>query len=129
MALANLQGQSPVSFIAGGTITVGAAVYITAADTVSVTSAITQQVVGVALTSATVGLPVMVQTDGIAKCVASAAVSAGAELMPTGSGAGKCSTSSGATAVSFGLAKTAAGADGDVFEVILRPMLKSPANS
>lgn len=129
MAEFNLQGISPMSFIAGGTVVANRLVELSAANTVTATDAITDLPVGVALVGGSTGDLIPVQFAGKAKVCASAAVTAGAQVMPTASGAGKCSTSSGATARSIGQALTAAGADGDIIEVQLLIAGNTAANS
>lgn len=125
----NLQGVSPVSFIAGGTIIANRLVEISAANTVTATDAITDLPIGVALVGGSTGDLIPVQQFGKAKIVASAAVSVGAQLMPTASGSGKCLTAAGATARTIGQALTASGADGDVIEVQLMLAGNTAANS
>jgi len=125
----NLQGVSPQSFIAGGTIAANRLVEISAANTVTATDAIGDLPIGVALVSGVAGDLIPVQQFGKAKIVASAAVSAGAQLMCTAAGAGKCLTAAGATARTIGQAITAAGADGDVLEVQLMLQGNGPANA
>ena len=126
----NFLGVSPQSFIAGGTIGANRLVVLSAANTVTATSAITNVALGVALIDATTGGLVPVQQFGKAKVVASDAILVGAQVMPTASGSGKCVTAAGATARSIGVALTAAGGDGDVIEVQLSvPPTSGPANS
>lgn len=129
MAEFNLQGVSPMSFIAGGTIVANRLVELSAANTVTATDAITDLPVGVALIGGSTGDLIPVQFAGKAKISASAAVSVGAQVMPTASAAGQCSTSSGATARTIGQALTAAGADGDIIEVQLMLSGNGAANS
>lgn len=128
----NLLGTSPLGFIAGGTIAQYRAVVLDSTEgQVVAGSAITNVPVGASMTSATSGGTVLVQPFGKVKLTASAAISLGAQVMVTASGAGKVSTASGATAVSIGLALQAAGADGDIIEVLLHagPNVAGPANS
>lgn len=120
------------SFVAGAAITANRLVKLdSTAGQVIVTTAITEQVVGIALDTVASGelVSVLTMSGAKGKVTASAAISLGAEVMPTASGAGKCATAAGATAVSCGIALSAAGADGDIIEVLLRPSVKSPANS
>lgn len=120
------------SFIAGGAITANRLVKAdSTAGQVIVTTAITDRILGVALKTVASGeqVEVMLGSGMTAKVTASDAVSLGAEVMPTASGAGKCVTAAGATAVSCGIALSASAADGEVIEVLLRPSVKSPANS
>ena len=129
MADFNLQGVSPVSFIAGGTIVANRLVELSAENTVTATDAITDLPVGVATIGGSSGDLITVQQFGKVKLTASAAITAGAQVMPTASGAGKVSTSSGATARTIGQALTAAGADGDIIEVQLWIGGNNAANS
>lgn len=131
MSDSNMQGISPLGFIAGGTIAQYRAVKLdSTVGQVVAASAITDNVVGVSLISATSGLPVTLQTAGKVKVTASAAITLGDQVMVTASGAGKVSTASGATAKSIGIALEAAGADGDIIEVLLQtPNVNGPANT
>lgn len=131
MANYNLQGVSPVSFIAGGSITANRLVKAdTTQGQVVVTTAITDAPLGVALETASSGGLVPVQMYGKAKLTAAAAISVGAQVMADSGGGGKIATASGATAVSCGIALEAAGADGDIIEVqLVTPNVKGPANS
>lgn len=131
MANSNSQGVEAIGFVAGGTIGVNRLVKLdSTAGQVVVTSAITDVAIGTALNSASSGELVAVQPFGRAKAVASDAISLGAQLMPTASGSGKVVTAAGATALSCGIALQAAGADGDVIEILLAvPNVNGPANS
>lgn len=129
MAEFNLQGVSPVSFIAGGTIVANRLVELSAANTVTATNAITDLPMGAATIGGATGDLITVQQFGKAKLTASAAVTAGDQVMPTASGDGKVSTSSGATARTIGVALTAAGADGDIIEVQLMLSGNGAANT
>lgn len=120
MADYNLLGVAPLSMIAGGTVTKNRLVKVhTTANQVIHTAAIADQALGAAMESAASGEMVPVQIFGKAKLTAAAAISAGDPVMPDSGGGGKIATSAGATAVSIGFATQAAGADGDVIEVIL----------
>jgi hypothetical protein len=126
----NLAGTSPVQFTAGGTIGQYLAVKMdgTTAKQVVVSAAEGDTTVGASMTSAVATEKVTVQIAGIAKLTASAAINSGAEV-EAGSG-GKIATAGGAGGNSLGVAITAAGADGDVIEVLLKvPNVKGPANS
>lgn len=129
MADFNTFGTSFASFVAGGTISKNRAVKLdTTAGQVVACGAITDVAIGIATEDATSGYSVTVQLFGKAKVVASASTSVGDQLMP-GSG-GKVATAAGATAKSLGLGLQAAGADGDVIEVLLAtPNVNGPANS
>lgn len=132
MADFNTFGTSFASFVAGGTISKNRAVCMdgTNANQVVACSLITDIAIGIATEDATSGYQVTVQLFGKAKVVASASTSVGDQLMPTASGSGKVSTAAGATAKSMGLGLQAAGADGDVIEVLLAtPNVNGPANS
>lgn len=125
----NLQGVSPQSFIAGGTIAANRVVEFSAVNTVTAADAIADVSIGVATVGGSTGDLITVQQFGKAKITASAAVTAGDQVMVTASGAGKVSTLSGATARSIGQALTAAGADGDIIEVQLMLSGSGPAAS
>jgi hypothetical protein len=131
MSTSNLLGSAPQSVLSGAAVGQYRLVTVSAANTGIVTTAITDAPIGVSMTSAAAaGELVPLQTMGIAKIVASAAVAIGAQVMPTAAGAGKCATAAGATAKSIGIAMSAAGADGDVIEVLLAlPAVNRPANS
>lgn len=118
------------TFLAGAAITANKAVKLSAANTVVHTTAITDDVAGVALQTVASGEYVDVQTMGKAKVRTSAAVNAMAQVMPTAAGDGECSTAAGATAKSFGIANSASGGtDGEVVEVLLRLGVNTPANT
>ena len=129
MAYSNSAGMTPVPFVAGGTISANRVVELDSSGNVTAANAIADEAIGVALTAAASGDQVQVQIGGIAKITASAAVSIGDAVMVTASGSGKVSTSSGATALDVGIALEAAAADGDVIAVLLRPALRSAANT
>lgn len=127
----NLLGVSPASFIAGGTIAAHKLVKLDSTEgQVVVTTAITEQVVGVSLKSASSADLVPVQMYGIAKCIANGStIVVGSEVMPEASATGKVALSAGATANSCGIALQASSTDGDVIMVLLRPSVKGAANS
>jgi Uncharacterized conserved protein (DUF2190) len=132
MAQENYAGTSLMSFTAGGTITRNQVVYFSAAPkTVVATTAITQQVIGVAQQAAASGeqVPCVTVPGTLVTMVAGAAITAGAEVMPQATGPGKVITAAGATALSCGIAMTTVTTDGDLVEVLFRPSVKSPANS
>lgn len=130
MATFNLLGVSPSSVIAGGTIAQYRAVVLSAANTGTAGSAITDSPIGASLNSAVTGELVGLQAFGDAKLTASAAIAVGAQVMVTAAGAGKVSTAAGATAKSIGIALEAAGADGDIIAVRLNiPPVNGPANA
>lgn len=131
MANHNFLGVAPISFVAGGTIGINRLVKLdSTTNQVVVTSAITDLAIGTALNSASSGELVSVQMFGKAKAVASGAITLGDQVMPTGSGSGKCVTAAGATAKSCGVALEAAGADGDVIEILLAvPNVNGVANA
>lgn len=130
MATYQLLGTSPISFIAGGSITKDTLVKMdTTAGQVVVTTAITDMAIGAALKTVSSGEIVPVQIFGVAKLTAKAAITTNVEVMPDGAGGGKVAASSGATARSIGVALEAAGADGDVISVLLTMCPKGPANS
>jgi hypothetical protein len=130
MALSNLAGVSPIPFVAGGAIEINRFVKLdSTAGRVVAATAPTEAVVGVSLSDAdAAGDQVSVQIAGVARVVASGAVSLGDEV-EVGAG-GKVTTAGGATALSVGVALSAASADGEVIEVLLAvPGVKRPANS
>lgn len=130
MSQERLAGTGLTSFTAGAAITRGRALQLSA-GTVIHTTAITQQVIGFAMQDAASGeqVPVATISGQVVTGVAGGAISAGAEVMPLAAGAGKLATAAGATAISCGVALTAAAADGDLIDVLLRPMVKAPANT
>lgn len=117
------------TFIAGGAITAKTCVKMSAADTVVVTTAITSDVVGVALETVASGERVSVLTLSGAKVkvTCSAAVTAGDQVMPGANG--KCATSAGATAKSFGIALSTSAADNETVEVLTRFGVNMPPNA
>lgn len=129
--VANTHGSTYKSFLAGGTIAANRVVVLdTTVSQVVAGSAIAGKSIGVNQFAVVSGEQATVQLFGVAKCVASASITLGDEVMVTASGSGKVSTSSGATAQSIGVALTAAGADGDVIEVLLAlPAVKRAPNS
>lgn len=128
MSQENYAGSVPVSFTAGGTITRNAAVKLSSGSVV-VTTAITDHVIGVAQQDAASGdqVPVLTSPGTVVTMVASAAVAVDAMLMPGASG--KVATAAGATALTCGQALEAASADGSLFRALLRPGVKSAANT
>lgn len=131
MAVSNNLGVSTLSFLAGATVGINRMVQLsTTADTVIVTSAITDLAIGVALNAASTGELVEVAIFGVQKVVASGAITIFDQVMPTASGAGKVVTAGGATAKSCGIALKAAATDGDTIEVLLHtPNVNGVANS
>lgn len=127
----NYAGAKPQTFKAGGAITANRAVKLDSNGDVVVTTAITDKVVGIALETKASGEYVDVITvNGVKqKVTASAAVTIGDDVMPTASGSGKCSTAAGATAKSFGIALSAAAADGEIIEVLTRFGVNGVANT
>jgi hypothetical protein len=111
-----------VNLKAGGTISIGNAVKLSAAWTVTATSAATDQLLGIAMTSASSGEPVAVLTRGVVDATASAAISAGAFV---GAAAGGLVASiTPLSAYSSGLvinamALEAATGSGDVIQILL----------
>lgn len=115
---------------ANGFVKYGTVDSTTGNPTVTPCTAITDVAIGVATVTVSSGQMCRVQTAGVAKVRATAAaISAGDQVMC--GAAGRCLTAAGATAVSQGIAETAAG--GTVDEVIpvrlAVPNLKGPANS
>lgn len=120
------------SFIAGGAIIANRAVKLdTTINQVLAATAITDDIIGVALSTVASGESVEVVTMNGAKVklTTSAAVAIGAQLMPTAAGAGKASTAAGATAKSFAIALSATAADGETCEAILRMSVNGPVNT
>lgn len=76
-----------LSFTAGADITGGQVVYISAANTVSPTSAATIGWVGVAAHDAKSGTQVVVYTEGVHTVAASGSIAAGANVVGASSGA------------------------------------------
>ncbi len=117
----NYHGVSPVGFKVGaGGVTKDRLVKLdaTAATPTCVASAgITDEHLGLAVTTQAAGEVVAVQMWGVARCVASAAISVGDKVMFAAGG--KVATASGATAKLLGIALEAAGADNDVIPVLL----------
>jgi hypothetical protein len=132
MANENFLGRQPTSFTAGGTISKGNVVMLNGTTSKSVvrTTAITDMVIGVALNDAVSGDRIDVLTIGpVVKMLAAAAIACNAEVMPHGTTNGRVDDAAGATARSIGVALEAAGADGDMIEVMLTGCPKGPANS
>ena len=132
MATSNLLGISPDSQVAGAAVTNARVVKqnSTTAEQVIHTAAITDAAVGVSLNTAATGELVAIQKLGRAKITAAAAISVGDEVSPNSADGGKIITSSGATARSIGIAREAAGADGDIIAVdLFTPALKGPPNA
>jgi hypothetical protein len=132
MANENFIGWQPYSFTAGGTISKGNVLMLNGTTSKSVvrTTAITDLAVGVALADASSGDLVPVMPIGpVCKVLAAGPVACNAEVMPHGSTAGRVDDAAGATARSIGVALEAAGADGDMIEVMLLSCPKGPANS
>lgn len=125
----NYVGCTPMTFKCGGTVGQNKALKLDSNGDVIVTTAITEDVVGVSLQAGASGDYIDVATvSGMkVKVITSAAVSVGAQLMPGASG--KAATAAGATAKSFAQALTASAADGEVVEAILRFGLNGPANA
>ena len=129
-AAPNLLGKNTFSMKAGEDITANRALKLSTEGLVLHTTAITENVIGVAVNTCASGEMVEIQPNGtICKMVPGAAVSIGAQVMPEASGAGKVVTAAGATAKSCGFAKTEAGAEDELFEVFLFPGMNSPANA
>lgn len=114
----NLQGVAPITLKAAGTVPAYRTLKLDTNGDVVVTTAITEDVIGVSLKAAASGEYVEVQTAGIAKVTASAAISIAGQVMPGASG--KVAASSGATSKSIGIALTASAADLETIEVLLR---------
>lgn len=126
----NFAGSKPLSFKAAGAILANRLLKLTAENTVDLATAITDNIIGVSLNAAAAGeyVDVLTTPGAKAKVTASAAIAVGAQVMPAAGAAGKCATAAGATAKSCGIALTAAAADGEVIEVLLRFSVNTPAN-
>lgn len=132
MANSNMLGVSPAGYIAGAAVSQYRLVKLdsTAGQCIH-TTAITDVALGATLQSASAaGVPVPVQQFGKVKLTAVTTIALGAQVMPDSGGAGKIATAAGATAKSCGIALEAAGADGDIIEVLLvAPAVNGPANT
>lgn len=106
-----------ITLTAGAAITGGQLVYVSAANTVLLTSAATAAWLGVATTDAASGAKVGVTSGGVQEVVAGGAVAAGANVIPAADG--KVVTIGAETnyARVVGIALTAAAADGDKIRV------------
>jgi hypothetical protein len=125
----NYAGAAPITLKAGGAITANRALKLDANGDVIVTTAITEDVIGVALQTVASGeyVEIMTVNGALVKLTTSAAVAIGAQLMPGASG--KVATAAGATAKSFAQALTASSADGEHVMAVLRISLNGPANA
>ena len=129
-AAANQSGVVPRSFTAGAAVTAFSVVkYDSTEGQVIHTTAITEDVVGVAQATVASGLqvPVITMAGATVKVRAGATITVGQELMPKAAGDGTVDVAAGATAVSCGVA-ISAGASGETILMMLRPGVKSPAN-
>jgi len=111
-----------VNFKAGGTISIGNAVKLSAAWTVVPTSAVTDQLIGIALTNAASGEPVAILCRGVIDAVASGAISAGSYIGASTNGKVAALTVANAYSnglVIKGIALSAASQDGDTIQVLL----------
>jgi hypothetical protein len=130
MAQENFIGLAPLARTAGGTILRGQALTINAAGNVIATTAITEAVAGVALEDAVSGTQCLFMPSGpVVTAIGGAAITVGAQVMPQATGPGKFVTAAGTTAVSCGIALSNPGADNGLFELMLIPTLRSPANA
>lgn len=119
------------SFKAGAAITANRAVKMSADNTVIHTTAITEDVVGISLSTVASGEYVDVQTAGKAKVGGSAvALTYGQQVMPYAEDGGLCAVAAGATAKSFGIVTIGnGGTKGELAEILLRLGVNGPANS
>jgi hypothetical protein len=93
---------------------------LSAAKTVTTCAGTTDKSVGVLQNDpGAAGLPAVVAFAGTSKVVAGAAISVGALVAPMASGKAQTSAS---TQYARGIALEAAGADGDIIEILLIPM-------
>ena len=118
------------SFKAGAAITANKTLKLSAGHTVIHTTAITEQVIGVALETVASGewVSVLTMSGATAQLISGGSISAGNEVMPKASGDGVVDVAGGATALSCGVALEDA-SSGETFEAIFRPSVKCPANS
>ena len=123
----NPQATPAIAAECNGTVTINSLVKIDNTGKVVVTTAITDDVYGVALQAGVSGDMIPVQQFGRAKIVCSAAVNPAAQVMPGASG--KCATAAGATAKSFGIAESTTGANNELLMVTLRLGVNGPANT
>lgn len=121
---------APKSFTAGASLTVNRLVKAGASTLTVTTAGAGEKAIGVAIQTAASGDPVGVEvTPGaIVKCVASAAINLGAAVMASAGGKVVTATAASTTLPTdgtrinvFGIALRAAGADGDVIEVLIAP--------
>lgn len=133
MANENFIGWKPVSFKAGAAFARGDTLKLDGTNSKQVvkTAAITDLVIAVALEAATAADEIIacMPIGPIIKVKAGAATTINAELMGGGTTDGGVEDAAGATARSCGVGLEAAGAAGDLIEMILLPCPKGPANS
>ena len=123
-----------VSFTAGEDLTAGLVVYLSAAWTVKKTDGARKDVVGVTLTAAKSGSKVAVVCRGLVRVIASAAISVAARIVSATNGKVAAVTALSAPSSYsqasmqteldkiedwFGMALTAASADGDVINALI----------
>lgn len=95
-------------------------VELSAAQTVNVCNAITDVAIGVLQNDPNAaGAAATVAIEGTTKVVAGAAIAAGAKVAPTAAGKAQTAVT---TQFPRGIALEAAGADGDVIEILLLPI-------
>lgn len=125
---------SRMTFIAGGAISANQLVKLngTTENSVVKTTAITDDVLGVALQTVASGERVEVEcgNGAFVRVIVSAAgsINANAEVMPDGTTNGAVAVAAGATAKSCGFLINAGGA-GETVTMLLRLSAKGPANS
>jgi len=95
----------------------GTIVRVTAEQSVNVVTVAPQQPIGILINKPISGAAALVRVRGKCKAIAGAAITVGARLM-WGTG-GKVITLSGTTNYVVGVALQAAGADGDVIEILV----------
>jgi hypothetical protein len=110
------KNAAPTFLLGSGGAAAGAALKLSAADTVVVATAGTDEVVAFAASAGSAGDYVAVQEGIVQYGIASAAISAGAKLAATTGGKLVTTTTDGHIVV--GYAKEAAGADGDLFQFV-----------
>lgn len=118
------------TFIAGEAIIAGQAVKLdTTAGQVLVTTAITSDVIGHAVTTAASGEEVDVYCGAKLRVRAGGAIVLGVQVVAGATGDVETFTGVGATAKSCGIALSASAADGEFIEMLVRYGVNHPPNS
>lgn len=118
-----------VVFIASGAIPANTAVKLTAENTVAVTTAITDDVIGFSRTTAADQdrVDIELANGSIVKAVLGGTVAVGNQLMPQAAGAGKVIVAAGATSKSCAIALQA-GVANETVSVLTRFIVNAPLN-